>query len=431
MERTNKIDKLNMINQITHLDIENVRKHFPILNRLVHGKQLVYLDNGATTQKPSVVIESLIKHYSENNANIHRGVHKLSEESTLAYEDARSKVARFINAEDCEIVFTKNATESLNLLAYSLGETLREGDEIILSVMEHHANLVPWQQLAKRKKIVLKFVGLEKNGSNKLDLEELRNLLNERTRIVSLTHLSNVLGTVNDVHTISKMVHSVGARFIVDASQSVSRMKIDVNEIDCDFLVFTGHKLYGPTGVGVLYGKKDLLKFMPPFLTGGDMIKSVSLESSSWNDVPWKFEAGTPPIAEAIALGRSIEYVIKIGIDNINLHEKELIAYARQKFEDLDYVTVYSPSLESHIGVISFNVERVHSHDVASLLDNEGIAIRSGHHCAQPLVNYLGIKDCARISFGLYNTKEEVDKFIIGLKKVKTFFGEKIKVKNE
>lgn len=413
-------------NNNSKFDVQKIRKHFPILNRLIHGKKLVYLDNGATTQKPSVVIESLIKHYSENNANIHRGVHKLSEESTLAYEQARSKVANFINSDDCEIVFTKNATESLNLLAYSLGDTLRSGDEIILSVMEHHANIVPWQQLAKRKGAVLKFVGLTKN--NELDMKELTVLLSKKTRIVSITHLSNVLGTVNDVKKISKLAHSVGARFIVDASQSVSRMKVDVKQIDCDFLVFTGHKLYGPTGVGVLYGKKDLLEFMPPFLTGGDMIKSVSLESSKWNDIPWKFEAGTPPIAEVIALGKGIDYVNNIGIDNIDSYERELIKYALDKLNSLDYITIYSPSsLDNHKGVISFNVDNVHAHDVASILDGEGVAIRSGHHCAQPLLKYLGIDACARISFAMYNTKEEIDTFILGLKKVKKMFGEKSK----
>ena len=402
--------------------ITELGKQFPILERKIHGKSLIYLDNAATTQKPGIVIDAIKEYYEQHNANIHRAVHTLSEESTLAYEHAHEAVAHFLNARSWrEIIFTKNATESINLLAHSLGHGLKKGDEIIISIMEHHSNFVPWQQLAQQKGCTLHVIGLK---DNKLDLEELKKRLNAKTKIVALTYVSNVLGIVNPVKEIIKLVHATTkAKVIIDAAQAVQHLPVNVQDMNGDFLVFTGHKLYGPTGIGVLYGTEELLEQLPPFMTGGDMIANVSVEKTTWNDLPWKFEAGTPPIAEAIALGKAVEFVQEVGLDNIQHQEHELMEYALNRMKDISGLTIYG-SMNAHerVGVISFNVTGVHSHDLATLLDHEGIAIRSGHHCAQPLLNSLRIKDCARISFAPYNTKEEIDMFIAALQKAERVF---------
>ncbi len=402
------------------LEVEKIRKDFPILNISHNGKKLVYLDNGATTQKPKKVINSIKKYYSTTNANIHRGVYWLSEESTKLYEEAHSVVGKFIGAKADEIVFTKNATESLNLLAYSLCVDLKDGDEILLTQMEHHSNIVPWQQIAKQKKLVVKFAKINADGT--LNLDSFKLLLSNKTKIVSVMQVSNFLGTINPVKELSKLAHEKGAFFIVDASQSVPHMKVDVREIDCDFLVFSGHKMLGPTGIGVLYGRKNLLEKMNPFLYGGDMIKEVSFEDSKWNDVPWKFEAGTPNIAGAIALAQAVKYLKKLGMENIRAYEKELTAYALEKLKEVPEMIIYGPSLENRGGIISFNVDGIHAHDVAAYLGEQGICIRGGHHCAMPLAKLLGVSGTARASFYFYNTKEEIDLLVEALKKTKEFF---------
>lgn len=400
-------------------NVEKIRKDFPILTRTVNGKQLVYFDSCATTQKPAVVIDTLKKFFETHNANIHRGIHKLAEESTLLYEEAHKKVSDFINAEFEEVIFTKNTTESLNLLAYSLSNNLKENDEIIVSQMEHHSNIVPWQQLAKLKKLKLNYVKIDKEGN--LDLNHLKQLLNKRTKIVSLVHISNVLGTVNPIKEIAKIVHENNSLFIVDAAQSIPHMKIDVKDLDIDFLVFSGHKMYGPTGIGVLYGKKHLLENMTPFLYGGDMIREVTFEYTKFNHLPWKFEAGTPQIAEAIALGAAIDYINSIGLENIAEYEKDLTNYLYKKLSEQKDVKIYGPKNRSSL--ISFKFADLHPHDVSAILDSEGIAIRAGHMCAMPLVREV-LKEPAlcRVSLSFYNTKEEIDKFISALDKVRRTF---------
>ena len=407
---------------LTNLDVEKIRKDFPILKTEHHGKKLVYFDNGATTQKPKKVINAVKKYYSTTNANIHRGVYWLSEEATKLYEEAHEIVGKFIGAKADEIVFTKNATESLNILAYSLCNDLKEGDEILLTQMEHHSNLVPWQQIAKQKKLIVKFAEINKDGT--LNLESFKSLLNGRTKIVSVTQVSNFLGTINPVKELSKLAHDANAEvlFIVDASQSVPHMKVDVHDIDCDFLVFSGHKMLGPTGIGVLYGRKNLLENMKPFLYGGDMIKEVSFEDSKWNDVPWKFEAGTPNIAGAIALAQAVKYLKKIGMENIQNYEKELTAYALEKLKEVSEMIIYGPSLENRGGIISFNVDGIHAHDIAAYLGEQGICIRGGHHCAMPLAKLLRVSGTARASFYFYNTKQEIDLLVEALKKAREVF---------
>jgi len=402
--------------------IDNIRKEFPVLLRKVHDKKLIYLDNAATSQKPKRVLNKLLSHYTKHNANIHRAAHTLGEESTLAYEDAHKIVADFINAKSWrEIVFTKNATEAFNLLSYSLGNSLRSGDEIVISIMEHHSNFVPWQEIAKRKKCKLHVIGMKNNS---VDIKELSKKINKNTKIVSVVHVSNVLGSVNDVKMISDIVHSrSSAKVIIDAAQSIQHIPIDVQHIGCDFLVFTGHKIYAPTGTGVLYGKKEFLESMPPFMTGGGMIEKVTVEKTTFGEIPYKFEAGTPPIAESIALGEAIKFVKELGLNEIHSHENKLIKYALDKLKKIKGITILgSENAEDHIGVISFNLKGIHSHDLATILDQEGIAIRSGHHCAEPLLNYLGLNDCARVSFAIYNTKEEVDQLIKSLEKAKKVF---------
>ena len=398
------------------LDVEKIRKDFPILNVKVHGKPLIYLDNAATTQKPKTVINAVTDYYENYNANIHRSIHKLGEEATAAYEEAHSKVANFINAEFEETIFTKSTTEGLNLLAYSLTNDLKAGDEIVISQMEHHSNFVPWQQLALKKKLKLKFIEIDENGLLKED--SINENITDKTKIVSITHVSNVFGTVNDVKEIGKIAHENDALFIVDAAQSVPHILVDVKKIDCDFLAFSGHKMLGPTGIGGLYGKKELLQGMEPFLYGGEMIKEVTFEQTKFNDLPWKFEAGTMNIAQGIGLGAAIDYLNKIGMKNIENYENELVSYAMKRLSEIKEIEIYGPDADKRSGLVAFNVKDVHAHDTATILDGDGIAVRAGHHCAMPLASVLGIAASARASFYLYNTKEEIDKLAEGINKV-------------
>lgn len=401
-------------------DVETVRKDFPILQRRIFGKPLVYLDNSATTQKPKIVIDALTDYYTNYNANVHRGIHKLSEEATHAYEQAHEKVARFINGTFEEIIFTKGTTESLNLVAYSLGKNLKPGDEVVITQMEHHSNIVPWQQICKERSATLKFIEITEDG--RLDWDSINRQITKKTKIVSLTHVSNVLGTINPVSEIGKVAHENNAVFIVDAAQSIPRMKVDVKELDVDFIAFSGHKMYGPTGIGVLYGKKDILMGMDPFLYGGDMIKEVKFHESRWNDLPWKFEAGTPNIEQGIGLGVAIDYINSIGLENIETHEKELTKYAMQVLQEAPDVTVYGPEAAARSSVLAFNIGDVHAHDAATILDRDGIAVRAGHHCAMPLMGILGIIASVRASFAIYNTKEEIDKLAASLATVRRIF---------
>ncbi|MBI2647710.1 cysteine desulfurase [Candidatus Woesearchaeota archaeon] len=397
-----------------------IRKDFPILERKVHGKPLVYLDNAATSQKPKQVIDAIDFYYKNYNANIHRSIHQLGEEATAKFEEAHQKVADFINADSYQnIIFTKNTTESLNLLAYSLTSNLKKDDEIVISQMEHHSNFVPWQQLAKQRKLKLKFIKIDVEG--KLDEESVKENKTKKTKIVSVTHVSNVLGTVNRIQELAKIAHEKGAIFVVDGAQAVPHMPIDVKKLDVDFYAFSAHKMLGPTGIGVLYGKQELLENMQPFLYGGEMIREVRFDNTSFNDLPWKFEAGTPNIADGICLGVAIDYLNKIGMRQIQQRDKELVDYAIEKLKEIDRVTIYGPKERG--AVVSFNVYGVHAHDVSQVLDSEGVAIRAGHHCAMPLHSVLGINSTARASFYLYNTEKEVDMFINGIYKVKNIFG--------
>ncbi len=389
-----------------------MNKHdFPILNQEIVGKKLVYLDSSATSQKPNIVIQTLDRYYKSLNANIHRGVYKLSEVATEVYEKSREKVAKFINADANEIIFTKNATEALNLLAYSLKSTLKSGDEIVLSQMEHHSNIVPWQMIAKETGARIVYWKIDEEGK----LAE--SPVNEKTKIISITHVSNVLGTINPIKDIAKG----NAILIVDAAQSIPHMKIDVKQLDADFLVFSGHKMYGPTGIGVLYGKRALLENMQPFLYGGDMIKEVTFKEAKWNDLPHKFEAGTPAIAEVIGLGAAIDYLNSIGMEKIEAHERELVNYAYEKLSQVPRIKIYGP--KERASLISFNLDGIHAHDVVQILDSEGIACRGGHQCAMPLHReVLGVQGSVRASFGLYNEKEDVDALINALEKVRKVF---------
>jgi cysteine desulfurase/selenocysteine lyase len=400
-----------------------IREDFPILKRRVNGKPLVYFDNAATSQKPSVVIEAIRRYYSEYNANIHRGIHKLAEEATLAHEEAREKVAKFINANRTEeIVFVRNATEAMNLVAYTWGQTnIGSGDKIVLTIMEHHSNIVPWQLLAQKKNAKIEFVKIDEKGFLKLD--EMREAIDENTKLVCVTHASNVLGTINPVSEIAKLAHNKGALVLVDAAQSVPHMRVNSREMDCDFMAVSGHKMLGPTGIGVLYGKTRLLENMPPFLGGGEMIKEVHTSGATWKDLPYKYEAGTPNIAGAIGLGAAVDYLRKIGMENVQEHEKEITGYAISKMSQVKGLTIYGPrDVEHRVGVVSFNLGDIHAHDLASIMDEEGIAIRSGHHCAQPLMEFLNIPAASRASFYIYNTKEEVDIFINALEKARKLF---------
>ncbi len=403
------------------MNVQEIKKDFPILQRKFNGKQLVYLDSASTTQKPAVVINALKEFYESYNANVHRGIYQLSEEATQLYENSRENIANFISARPEELIFTKNCTEAINLVAYSLAEQLHEGDEILISQMEHHSNFVPWQQIAKQKHAKLKFVEINEDG--KLSVESLNSQLSRKTKIVSLTHISNVLGTINSIRELAEIAHDSGSLFFVDAAQSVGHMKVDVKQLDVDFLAFSGHKMLGPTGIGCLYGKAELLKQTKPFIYGGDMIKEVKFDNTIFNEPPYKFEAGTQPIAEVVALGKAVEYLQKIGMENVEEHGKMLTRYATEKLNEISDIKIYGPQ-NGRAAVISFNITNVHSHDVATILDSEAIAIRGGHHCCMPLMQVLVISGAARASFYLYNTKEDVDALLSGIEKVKKIFGE-------
>ncbi|WP_446860712.1 MULTISPECIES: SufS family cysteine desulfurase [unclassified Phormidesmis] len=403
-----------------------VRSEFPILHQEIHGKPLVYLDNAATSQKPIAVLNAIQHYYENDNANVHRGVHTLSSRATDGYEGARDKVAAFINAASRqEIVYTRNASEAINLVAYSWGSTLRQGDEIILSVMEHHSNLIPWQLLAQRTGAVLKFVELTE--TEEFDFEQFKSLLSDKTKIVSIVHVSNTLGCINPVKEICAEAHKVGAKVLIDACQSVPHMAIDVQEIDCDWLVASGHKMCAPTGIGFLYGKLDLLRSMPPFLGGGEMIADVFLDHATYADLPHKFEAGTPAIAEAIGLGAAVDYLSAIGMDKIHAYEEELNAYLFQRLSEIPEIRVYGPQPHAdgsgRAALAAFTAGDVHPHDLSTILDQAGVAIRAGHHCTQPLHRHLKAQSTARASLYFYNTREEIDVFITSLKEAVEFFG--------
>ena len=397
----------------------NFKKDFPILNE----KQITYLDSGATTQKPEQVINAIDEYYKTTNANVHRGAYSLSVEATAKYEEAREKVARFINSPSAEqVIFSKNATESLNLIAYSYGmENLKKDDEIVLSIMEHHSNLVPWQKVAKTTGAKLNYMYI--NDEFEISDEEIESKITDKTKIVGITHVSNVLGTINNVKKIIKQAHKKGAIVIVDSSQSIPHMKIDVQDLDCDFLVFSGHKMLAPLGIGALYGKKQLLNDMTPFLMGGDMIEYVYEQETTFAPLPNKFEAGTQNIEGVIGLAAAIDYIENIGYERIAQIEDEVVNYAREELSKLDFLELYiTPNKQNHSSVISFNIKGVHPHDVASILDTYGVCVRSGNHCAQPLMRYLGIDSTCRASFYLYNTKEDVEKLVEALNKAYEMF---------
>ncbi len=402
---------------VTEYNVERIRNDFPILSKTIHGKPLVYLDNAATTQKPQVVIDSLVEYYTSMNANVHRGVHHLSEVSTKAFEDARIKIKSFINAKsENEIIFTRGTTEAINLVAASYGRTFfSEGDEIIITAMEHHSNLVPWQLIAKEKKLTIKVIPVDENGE--LNLTDIESFFNDKTKFAAINFVSNSLGTINDVKTIINTAHKYNVPVLLDAAQAVNHLKVDVQKLDCDFLAFSGHKLYGPTGIGILYGKENLLDAMPPYMGGGDMIAKVTYKESTYNELPYKFEAGTSNIADAIGLGAAIDYVNQIGLEAIALHENILLEYATAELLKFDGLKIIGAA-KNKCGVISFIFDTIHPHDVGTFLDFEGIAVRTGHHCTQPLMHRYGIPATTRASFAMYNTKNEVDILINGLQKV-------------
>ncbi len=403
--------------------IETIREDFPILKRTVHGSRLAYLDNAATSQKPESVISAINEFYSNCNANIHRGVYQMSEEATGRYEETHKKVAGFINAESYkEIIFVRNATEAINLIAHSWGRAnVKEGDIILLTEMEHHSNLVPWQLLAEEQGARLEFITVDKNGF--LDLEEIKNRIAGRIRLVAVTHMSNVLGTINPVKQITEFAHDNGALILIDAAQTVPHCPVDVQETGCDFMAFSGHKMLAPYGIGVLYAKHNILENMKPFISGGDMILEVKLRKSRWKELPWMFEAGTPAIAEGIALGKAVDYLENLGMKEIKSYEKQIVSYAMERLSEIDGIKIYGPPPEYRGGLVSFNLLDIHPHDIAAVLDYDGIAIRAGHHCAQPLHERMGISASARASFYFYNTMEEVDKMVISLYKAKKLFG--------
>ena len=405
----------------TALDVQRIRADFPILQRRVKGQSLVYLDNAASSQKPVQVLDAMDRYYRETHANVHRGVHTLSEEATAQYEGARVKVSKFIGA--CcakEVIWTRNATEAMNLVAYSWGRAnLKQGDRVLLTEMEHHANLVPWQILAAEKGIELDFVRVADDGT--LILDELPKLLTPRTKLFGFTAASNVLGTLNPVKELTAEAHKAGALVLLDACQSVPHMPVDVQALDIDFAAFSGHKMLGPTGSGVLWGRREILNAMPPFMGGGDMIREVKLRQSKWNELPWKFEAGTPAIAEAIGLGAAVDYLSALGMDNVFAAEHELVSYAMEQLQDIEGLKMLGPR-NGRTGLVSFILGNVHPHDIAAALDSLGIAIRAGHHCAQPLHERFGVPATARASFYVYNTREEVDILVRGLRKVAEYF---------
>lgn len=404
-------------------DFSTIRKDFPILFQEVNDEPLVYLDNAATTQKPTQVLDVLRHYYEHDNANVHRGVHTLAERATEDYENSREKVRAFINAkETSEVLFTRGTTTGLNWLALSYGDAfIKEGDEIVISYMEHHSNIIPWQQLASRKGATLRYLPLTDEGF--IDMTAAKEMINEKTAIVSLAYVSNVLGVINPIKELAEMAHGNEAVVIVDGAQAAPHMTVDVQALDADFFAFSGHKMCGPTGIGVLYGKRQLLEQMEPVEFGGEMIDFVNLYDSSWKELPWKFEAGTPNIAGAIALGGAIDYLNEIGMENIHRYEQELVAYVLPKLQEIGGITIYGPQdPEHHTGVVAFNLDGIHPHDVATALDMEGVAVRAGHHCAQPLMNYLNLPATARASFYFYNTKEDADRLIEAIKATKEFF---------
>ncbi|KON86452.1 cysteine desulfurase [Sporosarcina globispora] len=407
------------------MNAREIRQMFPILDQEVNGKPLVYLDSSATSQKPVPVIETLDKYYREYNSNVHRGVHTLGTRATDGYEGAREKVRKFINAKSTEeVIFTRGTTTSINTVAASFGRTnLTEGDEIVISYMEHHSNIIPWQQVAKHTGATLKYLPLQEDGT--ISLEDVRETVTADTKIVSIMQVSNVLGVMNPIKEIAKIAHENGAIMVVDGAQSAPHMKIDVQDLDCDFLAFSAHKMCGPTGIGVLYGKKKHLEKMEPVEFGGEMIDFVGLYESTWKELPWKFEGGTPIIAGAIGLGAAIDFLEQIGLEEIEAYEHKLAAYAMEKMSAIDGMTIYGPKEASkRAGLVTFNIDDVHPHDVATVLDAEGIAVRAGHHCAQPLMKWLKVSATARASFYLYNTEEDIDKLVSGLVKTKEYFSD-------
>ncbi|MGQ3481099.1 cysteine desulfurase [Paenibacillus sp. TY11] len=400
-----------------------IREQFPILHQEINGHPLVYLDNAATSQKPLAVIEAIKHYYEYDNSNVHRGVHTLGSRATDAYEGAREKVARFLNAKRSqEIIFTRGTTTALNLVASSYGRAnCKEGDEIVITPMEHHSNLIPWQQVAKATGATLKYIPLQEDGS--VDLADVENTITENTKIVAIAHVSNVLGVVNPVKEIAAIAHRKGAVIVVDGAQSTPHMKVDVQDIDADFYAFSGHKMCAPTGIGALYGKKALLENMEPIEFGGEMIDDVGLYESTWKELPWKFEGGTPIIAGAVGLGAAIDFLESIGLDAIAQHESRLANYALKRLREVEGLTIYGPA-ERHVGLVTFNLDDVHPHDVATVLDSKGVAVRAGHHCCQPLMRWLKASATARASFYLYNTEEEVDALVSALIQTKEYFGD-------
>lgn len=412
---------MNQITPARPFDLDAIRADFPALAQQVHGKPLAFLDSGASAQKPQQVIAAMQSAMAETYSNVHRGVHYLSQKSTELYEAARVKTQQLLNAaSDNEIVFTKNATEAINLVAHSYGSMLEEGDEVIISAMEHHANIVPWQMLRDRKGITLKIAPVTDEGE--LDFAAFENLLTKRTKLVAMTHVSNVLGTINPIDRVIEKAHDAGAKVLIDGSQGVVHMTVDVQDLDADFYVFTGHKLYGPTGIGVLYGKEDLLNAMPPFLGGGDMIKSVTFDHTEYADAPSRFEAGTPPIVEAVGLGAAIDYVRSIGFDAIEAHEKDLRNYCHQRLSSISNLRIIGTAAHK-AAVVSFVVDGAHPHDLGTILDRSGVAVRAGHHCAEPLMQRMGVSATARASFGLYNKREEVDQLVSAIEFAQEMLG--------
>ncbi|HLG28056.1 MAG TPA: cysteine desulfurase [Paenisporosarcina sp.] len=404
---------------------KDIRSYFPILNQEVNGYPLVYLDSAATSQKPVQVIEALKKYYEFDNSNVHRGVHTLGNRATESYEGAREKVRNFISARSTqEVIFMRGTTTAINTVAQSYGAAnVQEGDEIVITYMEHHSNIIPWQQLAKEKGAVLKYVDLEEDGT--LSLEKVRATITERTKIVSIMYVSNVLGTMNPIKEITQIAHENGAVMVVDGAQAAPHLRIDVQDLDCDFFAFSGHKMCGPTGIGVLYGKKELLEQMEPIEFGGEMIDFVGLYDSTWKELPWKFEGGTPIIAGAVGLAAAIDFLEEIGLDEIEKHEHRLAAYAMDRMSTINGLTIYGPKDPSkRAGIVTFNLDDVHPHDVATVLDMNGIAVRAGHHCAQPLMKWLQVTATARASFYVYNSEEDIDRLVDGLSTAKEYFND-------
>jgi len=410
--------------QQASLDVSKIRDDFPILSRKVYGKSLVYLDNAATSQKPRQVISALTEYYEGYNANVHRGVHALSMEATDRYEEAREKVARFIGARQSEeVIWTRNTTEAINLVTGSWARSnLQPGDEVVVTEMEHHSNMVPWQMVTQERGATLRYLRLGDDG--KLDLDDIDTIINDRTKMVSIVHASNSLGTINPVKEITARARAVGAAVMIDGAQSVPHMSVDVQDLDCDFLAFSGHKMLGPTGIGVLYANREVLETMEPFLTGGEMVLSVTLDGADWNDLPMRFEAGTPNIADAIALGAAVDYLDSTGMDNIRRHEVQLTGYALSRLREIEELIIFgAEAAEDRGGVVSFHTPDVHPHDLGTYLDQQGIAVRTGHHCTMPVMRKLGVPATTRASFYLYNTEEEVDQLVDSLKSALRYFG--------